>query len=70
MEISPLGLAHQASINKHRENIEKYRVTHDLSFPKIALETSINEWMDRGKVAETHYENMHKHLLHSIVNMW
>ena len=70
LEISPLVLAYQASINKHREIIEKYRVTHDLPFPGIASKTSMNKKMDKDKFVETHYEHMHNQLLHSIVNIW
>ena len=64
-----LGLAHQSSINKRGDIIEKDRVTHDLSFPGITSETSINEKMDRDKFAETHYGHMYKQLLHGIVNI-
>ena len=69
LEISQLGLSHQASTNKWGETIEKDRATNDLSFPGIALGTSIIEQMDRDKFAETHYGHMHKLLLQSIVNM-
>ena len=47
LEISLLGISHQSSINKRGEIIDKYRVTHYLSFLGIASETSINEQMDR-----------------------
>ena len=67
--ISLIGLSYQASINKRGDIINKYRFNHDLSFPGIASETSINKKMDRNKFVETHYGHMHKQLLHSIVNM-
>ena len=69
LEISPLGLTHQASINEQEEIIDKDRVTHELSLPRIASETSINEQMDRDKSTATHYGHMHKQLVHSNVNI-
>ena len=68
-EIAPLGLAHQGRINERVEIIEEYRVSHYLSFPGIALVTSMKERMDRFFFAESHYGHMHKRLLHSIVNV-
>ena len=47
LEISPLGLAHQANISKSGEIVKKYRVIDDLSFPGISSETSINKRMDK-----------------------
>ena len=49
--------------------MDKDRITHDLSFPGISFETSINEQMYRNKFVETHYEHMQKQLLNIILNM-
>ena len=64
---APMGLAEQSTINASGEFIPKNRPTHDQSFRQLVSNKSMNERIEKDKLADCHYGHMLLHSIHYIV---
>ena len=67
--LSPMGVVKQMGIDKSGNFVPKTRVTHDLSFPGLVSQESINSRVDPDKLDPCMFGYTFLHIIHRIVHL-
>jgi hypothetical protein len=69
LELAPLGVANQLGVNASGSFVEKFRVTHDLSFPQAFSNESINSRTDKDQLEPCMFGHALIRVIHSILHL-
>jgi hypothetical protein len=67
--LNPMGVASQSGISAFGEFIDKKRITHDLSFPGLISEQSVNSRLIKDKMEPCMFGHTLLRIIHYIVNL-
>ena len=69
LEISPMGVAEQLGVSETGEFVEKLRITHDLSFPGIISNESVNSRVRKEELEPIMFGHALLRIIHHIVHL-